>query len=75
MAAMADPGTALLCLLTLLVTVLAAPSDTKLQQPLTLIKKSAAAASGDYPDYQTGVKYDEYPVSTSANMCVLCERR
>ncbi|KAG8247241.1 hypothetical protein J6590_065367 [Homalodisca vitripennis] len=53
----------LLCMLSLLLTVSvsALSSSNKPLQPLTLMKKSAAAISADYPDYQIGVKYDEYP--------------
>lgn len=71
-----EPGTMggppLLCLLTLVMAATAAPSSGKGQQPFTLIKKSAAAVSADYPDYQVGVKYDEYPVrnNTFRGICI-----
>uniref|UniRef100_A0A1B6LKC5 Allatostatin CC n=1 Tax=Graphocephala atropunctata TaxID=36148 RepID=A0A1B6LKC5_9HEMI len=66
----------LLCMLSLLLSasVTAMPSSGKPLQPLTLMKKSAAAISADYPDYQVGVKYDEYPVVVPKRAAVLLDR-
>ncbi|XP_054289088.1 uncharacterized protein LOC129004504 [Macrosteles quadrilineatus] len=64
----------LLCLAALLVATALPSSSGKPLQPLTLIKKSAAAVSADYPDYQVGVKYDEYPVVVPKRAAVLLDR-